>query len=721
MILRDRIFEGGCLDHGNKQRRVDRPNMKSNGAFHNPYLKKRPRPWGGNLVSQNRNPQENATTNPAERKKEDIILNPQANSALPKPNKRTPESSPACAEFNDSFADDFDWDAAFQIADSSARTRQPDTTAGNMGKLKSNVDSEFLVTNRQNLSRPESWSNPPGLGIKPHRPTGIASAKEGNPSFGMPSVSTQPPPSKPVNVTKKTLLLPPELDFPSSQVKPVYDEYRQELVKNAQIGKPLLNGWELFSHQKRAVLKAIQMRRTILALDMGLGKTLIGCVWARAFFQTFSSKTIVICPVSLKEEWERTAEKCTGLVVQQDKKKCNGLSSDMFITTWRQVPTKIDTKYVVIVDEAHGMQSIQTERTKSILALVKPKHCVGVLLLTGTPMKNGKPSNLFPLLRAVRHPFGNNQKAYELFFCDGKECNFGKGRAWIATGATNLDILREKVSSHVLYLTKEECLKDLPPQTRVFHKVSVSSRQQLRHDKALQDLADVYKNKNSLGDEAILGAVQNLRMVGSLAKVDASVALAKDILQTEPALVIFTSFQEVARQVHEKLEDSGWKGELYTGKTKPEKRQAMVDNFQQGLSSVFVCTFGTAGVGLTLTAAHTIILLDRPWTPGETFQAEDRVRRIGQTKPVRSIWLSAFDLDTQIDAIIENKKQTSAAVLAKIDDEEAVARERKLSINDLLKRIMPSRNGTSALPGSHNPSSGMTQLTMDQFSQRKDD
>jgi SNF2 family DNA or RNA helicase len=66
---------------------------------------------------------------------------------------------------------------------------------------------------------------------------------------------------------------------------------------------------------------------------------------------------------------------------------------------------------------------------------------------------------------------------------------------------------------------------------------------------------------------------------------------------------------------------------------------------------------------LTLTASHTVILVDRPWTPGDTRQAEDRVRRIGQTKPVTSIWMSAFDLDTHVDQMLESKSQTSDAVL----------------------------------------------------------
>jgi SNF2 family DNA or RNA helicase len=56
----------------------------------------------------------------------------------------------------------------------------------------------------------------------------------------------------------------------------------------------------------------------------------------------------------------------------------------------------------------------------------------------------------------------------------------------------------------------------------------------------------------------------------------------------------------------------------------------MVDRFQMGMIDVLICTFGVGSTGITLTRSHTVILLDRPWTPGDTAQAEDRVRRIGQ-------------------------------------------------------------------------------------------
>lgn len=96
--------------------------------------------------------------------------------------------------------------------------------------------------------------------------------------------------------------------------------------------------------------------------------------------------------------------------------------------------------------------------------------------------------------------------------------------------------------------------------------------------------ARLYQCSKSLDNsgDAILGAVQRVRQIGSFAKIEATVALAKSILEEEPAVVIFTSFVQVAESVHKKLAESGWDGELLTGETAPKKRQGMVDNFQVG-------------------------------------------------------------------------------------------------------------------------------------------
>jgi SNF2-related domain len=529
--------------------------------------------------------------------------------------------------------------------------------------------------------RPAEWNRKAGIGLtRPAAaPTTNSSASRNTNSFNYPAKAVCAGGGVPFGDSRQRDL-PASLQFDPAVVdKPVEDEYLSLLIQHASLSSPLLNGWTLFSHQKLAILRGLRMRRTILGLDMGLGKTLIACVWAKAFQGAYSEtpsglstgqtgcKVIVVCPVSLKTEWVRTAVQATGLRVQgyddapdeasfdhdgsesaddespsrkidasrrpcqqkgkkkargnKGKQKDDGLpddSTDVYICSWSKIPLSIpgNRPFVVICDEAHAMQSITAGRTKDVLQLVPDARCVGVLLLTGTPMKNGKPSNLFPLLRAIRHPLANNQRCYETRFCAGADRHFnGKGGrpVWQANGCANLGQLQALLAPHLLHLTKEDCLKELPPQTRISRHVPVSHHFHLKHAAALQKLADKYIPRPSAdgtarensSEKEILGLVGQLRYVGSMAKVDAAVQLAQLTLETEPAVVIFTSFVESARAVHGKLCESGWNGELLTGETPVPKRQPMVDAFQQGLSPVIVCTFGVGGVGLTLTCKRT--------------------------------------------------------------------------------------------------------------------
>lgn len=265
---------------------------------------------------------------------------------------------------------------------------------------------------------------------------------------------------------------------------------------------------------------------------MILGKTLIGCVWAKAFKKTFPDlKVHIISPVSLKKEWHRTATDIVGLKCENEKEQKSAIQQgnlDIRISSWAKVPLRVPPdvqKYIVICDEAHNLQSMESARTQDTLKLVQNKRwaypfflhqtpevvcpslnliirvlyrCIGVLLLTGTPMKNGKPSNLFPLLKAVRHPFGDNQKLFEIFFCHGQLKRFRNKEVWDASGSSNLGVLNAHITSHILYKTKEECLKELPGKKREYKKVPVGSKFGIQHARALNDLVSTIRYNASM-------------------------------------------------------------------------------------------------------------------------------------------------------------------------------------------------------------------------------
>ena len=181
-------------------------------------------------------------------------------------------------------------------------------------------------------------------------------------------------------------------------------------------------------------------------------------------------------------------------------------------------------------------------------------------------------------------------------------------------------------------------------------------------------------------------------MIAALAKIEATALLAISILEKEHAIVIFSDFVEVSKRIHKKLAEAGWEGELLTGQTPTKKRQGLVDRFQEGISPVFCCTYGAGGVGLTLTAASTMILNDRPWTPGDVLQAEDRVHRIGQTKDVTTIWMRAegFEIDKCVDEMIHQKQKNFQNVIdAKHLDDGRSKRAPKISVMDLVRSIIP--------------------------------
>lgn len=89
-----------------------------------------------------------------------------------------------------------------------------------------------------------------------------------------------------------------------------------------------------------------------------------------------------------------------------------------------------------------------------------------------------------------------------------------------------------------------------------------------------------------------------------------------------------------------------------------------------------------------------------PWTPGDALQAEDRVRRIGQTKSVRSIWMRAFDIDKQIDELIEHKNQNTNAVVGAKNVASSQSNVNKaapkISIRQLIHAIVAKKDSKEA-------------------------
>lgn len=454
------------------------------------------------------------------------------------------------------------------------------------------------------------------------------------------------------------------------------EEKRALLQALGDLSQPLSDGTVLFEHQRNAVQWAVEQGRVIIAHDMGLGKTKTALIAAKAYQVHEGCAIFVIAPVSLRINWLREAESV-------------GIGIEIF--SWAKLPEPLENgNYVLIADEAHYAQGAcdgkGTARGRAFLALAEKAKAV--FCLTGTPMKNSLPKNLYPLLVACNHEIAKDKKSFERHYCAATLQSIpGRkgGMYWDNTGASHLDELHHKIQNVLQYKRKRDCL-DLPKKMRVMREVELSSDAHKLYTMTLQELRDGYEariqakiawaiaglkaqgafeediHQDEIEEDARAGAalvtLGQLRKAGSVAKVETAIDIAEEIMEQGGQVVLFTIYKDAAKQVSEALKCSA-----LTGEVKSEDRQIMVDRFQNHEDKALVLTHAAGGVGLTLTAAQTVILIDRPWTPGDVEQSEARIDRIGQTSAITSIWLQYSEVDEKVDTLLTKKQERIDLVL----------------------------------------------------------
>ncbi len=421
--------------------------------------------------------------------------------------------------------------------------------------------------------------------------------------------------------------------------------FRQERLQQLDLAQPLPSGRILFAHQREAVRWLLSNGKGILADDLGLGKTSSALVAAKAL----EVPILVICPVTLKENWLAEAQL---------------VDARIRVHSWAKIPRPPETDFVLIADEASYAQTWDAQRTQAMIRLARAPRCRATYLLTGTPLKNGRPANLYPLLYALDHRLARDKHWYERHYCDAHVTPW---KTWDINGAAHLDELHRELTDILLRRHKQDCL-DLPEKTRVRRAAEVSAAMRETYQQTLEALRAEYQRRINAGEilpkGELLVMLSHLRHAGSLAKTETALALVEEVQQQEQQVVVFTAFQESAQRIVDALQAQGISTCLLSGETPEKGRTPLVKGFQSGQIRVLVCTLGTGGVGLTLTSAQTVILVDRAWTPGDTVQAEDRLHRIGQTDAVTAIWLGYGRIDAWIDDMLEEKAARIGQVLA---------------------------------------------------------
>ncbi|MDM7954274.1 MAG: DEAD/DEAH box helicase [Cyanobium sp. CZS 25K] len=435
------------------------------------------------------------------------------------------------------------------------------------------------------------------------------------------------------------------------------------LVAAAADDEALPDGRRLFRHQRLAVRWLLARRGAVLADAMGLGKTLSALVAGRALVRMADCRLVVVAPAGLHHHWRQEAA---------------GLGLRLELHSWARLPAELPAAgTVLIADEAHFAQTIHAARTQAFLRLARHPRLRAIWLLTGTPMKNGRPVQLFPLLAAIGHPLGADQRHFEERYCQGHWREQGGRRIWQASGASQLEELQRLVRPLVLHRRKGQCL-DLPPKQRCERPVSLDATAAAVFERSLQERIDDYRRRVVAGevrrDAEALAVFTALRQIASRHKLASTAALVAELQGRGEAVVVFTAFVATALALHRQLGREGDGGPL-VGAVPPGRRQRLVDAFQSGRTPVLIATYGTGGLGFTLHRARHVVLVERPWTPGDAEQAEDRCHRIGMGAALTSHWMQLGVADRLVDDLIASKAERISLLL---QGHEAQRRQRAL-------------------------------------------
>ncbi len=421
-------------------------------------------------------------------------------------------------------------------------------------------------------------------------------------------------------------------------------------------------------HQKIAIEKLLANDKFILADDMGLGKTTSAVI---ASLESKARKILIVCPASLKINWEREIKNYSDRKVLIVEGRKWGSTFDFYIINYDIIKNyhttdksedSDDYKLLVnanfdlaIVDEAHYISNSTANRTRLLNDVLEtiPK----VWLLTGTPMTS-RPINYFNLLKIVESPLTLNWQTYVRRYCKGFQFSVGNRRVWNTSGASNLDELRERTKNVVLRRMKTDIL-DLPEKivTPVF--VELTSKM---YDEELEEFTRISNDKKD--DETIsvtLNRLMKIRQLISYEKIPYTCELIDKCLEQGKKVIILTNFTMTLDMLHEKYKKNSV---TLDGRMSKDKRQDSVDRFQNDDKiKIFIGNIKAAGVGITLTAAEVVIMNDLSFVPADHSQGEDRAYRYGQKNSVL-VYYPVFE--NTVEKVIYNILQKKKGVIDQV-------------------------------------------------------
>lgn len=381
-----------------------------------------------------------------------------------------------------------------------------------------------------------------------------------------------------------------------------------------------------------------------LADDMGLGKTVqaLAAILTRATL----GPTLVVCPASVRTNWEREALKFAPTLNpiqfgEGDRKQIleDLKPFDVLVTSYGLMQTESENlKEVqfstIVLDEAQAIKNKSAKRSKAAMEL----QAGFKILTTGTPIENhlGELWNLFRFINPGL--LGSMERFKERFAVP-----ISKG------DDISREQLKKLIRPFILRRRKSEVLLELPEKTEIVLTVTLSPAEKAFYEalrqSAMEKLEDL-KPKQGSSHLQILAEITRLRQAccnPKLVKKSSAIKSSKmalfnetidELLDNGHKVLVFSQFVQHLKLLEASLKRKKISYQYLDGSTSTKNRQIAIDKFQGGEGDVFLISLKAGGVGLNLTAADYVIHMDPWWNPAVEDQASDRAHRIGQKRPV---------------------------------------------------------------------------------------
>ena len=447
---------------------------------------------------------------------------------------------------------------------------------------------------------------------------------------------------------------------------------------------------EPYPYQREGIIYGLDKKRLIIGDEPGLGKTLqsIGIVDTADAYPC-----LVICPSSLKINWQREFEKFTdksAIVLDNAVRTTWPYLLSMGMHQVAVVNYESLRKYFVwdikggksfrlkdvvfcpqirmfksvIIDESHRVKDPSAQQTIFTKGITTGKEYV--ILLSGTPVVN-RPEDLVSQLSIMGRlqDFGGRTKFVADYCTDPKDKK--------AEPAVSLSVLSNQLYANcMIRREKAKVLPQLPDKTRVDLYVDISNAPE--YSLAAADLAEYLRQYTECTDWEIrrkmrmeaLVRFMTLRQLATLGKVAQAVDFIRTFLSSGKKLIVFCSLHDVVDALVKAFPGAV----TVTGRDSAVSKQASVDAFQNNPDTMLIiCSIKAAGVGLTLTASSNVAFVELAWTYADCCQCEDRAHRIGQKDNVTCYYLlGRGTIDHTIYSLIHQKKSIAAEIMNSDDD-----------------------------------------------------